>query len=183
MPIGLVLWLFAFMCAEVPPWHHAWRRERLDVTHVRYVEIAVDIAVVATEAPIDPPPEVRQLGVTSTEWTALLLAETAVAESALRADVVDCHTAGDGGAIPAWTTFGLALPKRAVCGSRREAARVAREMLRTSLETCRRLPVEERLAWYLSGHCDRGQKESKRRWRQFSKWLKLGESVTTDTDT
>lgn len=179
MPLLLILSLFAFECAEVPPWHHAWRRERLDVTHARYLEIAADIAVVSLEAPIDPPPEVGRLGVTSAEWTALLLAETAVAESALRADVVDCRTAGDGGAIPAWTTFGLALPKGSVCGSRREAARVAREMLRTSFDTCRQQAVEDRLAWYLSGRCDRGQAQSRYRWRRVARWLAIPSTRST----
>lgn len=150
----LVLIVLAFLRAEVPPWHHAWLNEPRAHTELRYFEIAQDIATAAEEAPLDG----------DVAWTALLLAETAAAESALRADVDECRRSGPGGRVRAWGTFGLARPRREVCANRLAAARLAREIIRDGWAACAARPERERLAYYLSGSCDRGVREARRRW-------------------
>ena len=146
----------ALLMGFVPPQDHAWRGEPSDETLARYWRVAKAIAEVAEEAPIDG----------DVDATVRLLAVTAASESALRADVIACRVAGDGGRVPAWGAFGLARRKAMVCGALVDAARVALEMLRVSLETCARVPRSERLAFFLSGdpHCQRGAAQSRYRW-------------------
>jgi hypothetical protein len=153
----LVLLVLAFLRTEVPPWHHAWRGEHPVHTQLRYWDVATDIARAADEAPLDE----------GVEWTALLLAETAVAEGAMREDVDACRKAGPGGRVPAWSLFGLARPRALVCRDRLAAARLAREELRRSWRACRGRPPSERLAYYLSGRCDRGLREARRRYMRL----------------
>ena len=155
----LALSALAMLLRLVPAQHHAWRGECTRDTIDRYLRVASAIADVAEDDPIDG----------DVEATVTLLAVTAASESAMRADVIACRVSGDGGRVPAWSAFGLARPKSLVCGSLLEAARIARDMLRASLETCARKPVAERLAFFLSGdaRCARGAPQSRYRWSRI----------------
>jgi hypothetical protein len=145
--------VMAILLREVPAEHHRWTGERHEVTLARYENLADAIASVAAD-----------------EHEAAMLAVTAAAESAIRADVLACQRWGDGGPkAKAWGAFGVVTPKAEACGPLPVQAALALRLLRTSLAACAHRPTPYRMAWYLSGSCSRGAQESARRWRIASR--------------
>lgn len=161
----LVDFVFAFFLAAVPVQHHA-HREPTATTLARYESISEDIARVA----LDPATTPLFDGADGRARTAILLASIAASESFLRADVDACKAKGDGGKSA--TVFQLQGAHKAVCADREEAARVALERVRASLEMCRRSPAPDRLALYTSGSCARGQRASRYRWQRAETWMR-----------
>lgn len=171
--LDLVDYLFAFFLAAVPAEHHA-HKEPLETTLARYSDIADDIAAVAldpTEDPVFDGPDGRAK-------TAVLLASIAAAESFLRADVDACKVRGDGG--KSTTVFQLQNAPKAVCQHREEAVRVALARVRQSFAACKGAPLEERLALYTSGRCDRGQRAARFRWQRAAKWSETHPVIDPD---
>jgi hypothetical protein len=157
--MDLATWTFLALVSWVPPEQHAYY-ERQHVTEARYWRVAAAIATAAAEAPLDG----------DAAWTAALLASTVAAESYVRADVVECRKSGYGGSRPALGAFQLVAVARVAC-ELDVAARAAREVLRGAFEVCKGPPAD-RMAWYLSGHCDRGLGQARWRYKRALRcWL------------
>jgi hypothetical protein len=165
----LAAYLLSAMNSWVPPAQHAYY-ETPDDTAGRYASIAGDIAEVA----LDPAEEPVFAGDDGRYKTALLLASIASYESSFRARVDDCRVAGDNGrAHGLWQTHA---PKDAVCTDRRQAARIALEMVRASFAECRALDFADRLSLYTDGACKHDWNRSRYRvWRAVRWWTHHGE--------
>ncbi len=106
--------------------------------------------------------------------TAALLVAVAYWESGRS---FDCSRVGDRGhSVSCWQIWccgrGFSVAR---CEELRanvfEAARVARDLLATSLRVCRRQPVADRLSQYTTGHC-MTNRESRMRWATAEKLLR-----------
>lgn len=130
--------ILAWLLAIVPP-GRVPERETYEQGLARYASIAEDIAAT-----------------THSRRTAALLVAIAVHESALRVDVDDGRTRGDGGrALGLWQLQGVD-PNL----TRAEQAAVALTRVRRSFAACASNDLRYRLAAYASGRCDRGWPES-----------------------
>jgi hypothetical protein len=146
--------VLAAMVAFVDPGSHRYL-EKPEITRARYVAIAEDIAAVVEAADGE---RVRDV-----ETEALLLAAIASYEGFFRADVDSCRV-GRSGAWSLWQIAGGGERRKAnVCGSRREAARVALSIVREGWMECSRLPFADRLSWYTDGACRRSWWRSRSR--------------------
>jgi len=98
--------------------------------------------------------------------TAVLLAVTAFAESSCRADAL-----GDRGRSAGFFGLWCGTPARCaiVVADPFGSARIARDMLATSLTVCRARPPAERLGLYLGSTCAAGLPQSRYRWWLFSR--------------
>ncbi len=161
---ALATYILVALMAWCPPHEHDFTRVDVAETVARYSQIADDIALVAEESPLFA-------GDDGPLRTAVLLASVASFESGnLRADIDSCEASGDGG--KAWSLWQLHRPKERICGSRRDAARAAVDMLRASMSACRALTQAERLAVFASGRCSSGRRESRNRWDRAASWLR-----------
>ena len=161
--MDLVSWTFLALATWVPVEHHRYY-EPTRVTVARYELVAEAIADAAREAPIDG----------DVSWTAALLASTVAAESFVRRDVVECRRDGYGGKRPARGAFQLVTDRATACDVRAAAA-AAREVLRGSFTACARQPETDRLAFYLSGRCDRGLGQARWRYRRALAWWRAAD--------
>lgn len=161
--MNLANYVLAAMLSWYPVATHDYTHVSEHDTLERYISIADDIVVTATETPLFA-------GDDGVLKTAMLSASVAGFESGgFRAEVDDCELAGDAGA--AWSLWQLHRPKEVICGTRRNAARMALAMMADSLKWCASLPQMERLAIYTSGSCGRGRAESRHRWERAARWL------------
>lgn len=105
------------------------------------------------------------LAVTDDEVEQRALLVTAVEESHMRADVLDCRVRGDNGrARSAWQVHPRSREEtEALCSSLVEGAAIALDRIRESVRACGRGPGA--YALYASGSCSRGTRISARRWR------------------
>ncbi len=151
-------WLFALLLAVAPP-GRVPARETEEAARVRYLDIATDIASVASD-PAEAPLFGGALG---RERTAALLAAVAYMESGLRLDVDDGRTRGDSGR--SCTIFQLSRGRKAcapLLADRRAATREALHSMRRSAAACPG-PVEGMLRAYAAGRCSAGEDESRAR--------------------
>ncbi|MDP9036473.1 MAG: hypothetical protein M3O50_16855 [Myxococcota bacterium] len=170
---SLVKYLVAAMLAWVPARVHA-PREPIDEVLTRYESIAADVASVALdekEAPLFAGPAGRS-------ETALLMLSIASYESTFQRVVDDGTRLGDNGhsyclmqirvgggeTREGWTGKQL-VDDRTLC------FRAGLHILHASFHACRKLPLEDRLSAYVSGHCYANAAISRSRiWRARSWW-------------
>ncbi len=170
---SLVSYLVAAMLAWVPPQSHA-PLETSEHVRARYDSIARDAATVVldeNETPVFDGPDRR------TE-TALLMLSVASYESSFSKRVDDgirrgdhgrsyCLMqirVGDGATREGWGGARL-IEDRKLC------FRAALHILQASFAACRKLPIDDRLSAYASGHCYADGKISRSRvWRARSWW-------------
>lgn len=151
---GLVTIVLTVMATWVPvSTHHYY--EPTETTVKRYVAIATDIVEIVEADEGERIENVRM--------EALLLASIASYESFFHADVDRCKR-GLGGA---WSVFQIAgggkRSKKRICMDRKEAVRVALEMVRESFRECERLPFLDRLSFYTDGRCNKNWERSRLR--------------------
>jgi hypothetical protein len=146
----MTAWLVALLLATLPV-------ERTRLSEERYREVAADVdAVVRDAAPLFG-------GSHGRERTAALLLAVAYMESGLRDD----NVRGKAGECGLWQT----MPVAGRCPeTRRDAAALALDMMRRSFTACRASPIDDRLAVYASGRCDRGLTESRARMQLARRW-------------
>jgi hypothetical protein len=170
---SLVSYLVAAMLAWVPPNAHAVLESR-DQVLARYDSIARDAVSVAldeSEAPVLGGPDSRA-------ETALLMLAVAsyessfskgVDEGARRGDnghsycLMQIHV-GQGATREGWSA-------RQLIENRRLCFRAALHIMQASFAACRKLPFDDRLSAYASGHCFQSAKISRSRvWRARAWW-------------
>ncbi len=95
------------------------------------------------------------------ERTAALLVALAWHESTFRPDAVGDHGRSRGL---------FQVQGRGALSDPQDAVKAALGMLRASFDACRARPLKERAAWYASGSCDRGLRESRHR-MQLAEWI------------
>ena len=170
---SLVSYLVAAMLAWVPPHAHASLESR-DHVLARYESIARDVVSVAldeTEAPVFEGPDSR------TETALLMLAVASyessfskrVDEGVRRGDnghsycLMQIHV-GQGATREGWSA-------RQLIEDRRLCFRAALHILQASFLACRKLPFDDRLSAYASGHCFADAVVSRSRvWRARAWW-------------
>lgn len=151
------------MEAWVAPNTHAYYEPRA-TTDARYLRIATAIATVA----LDPDHEPLFGGPKGRERTAFLLASIASYESNFSRSIETCRKGGDSGR--AWTLWQVHQPKGIACESLESGARLAVDMLRTSLHACADQAPKDRLAAYTDGVC-RPSRASRERYSRAVTWL------------
>ncbi len=170
---SLVSYLVAAMLAWVPPHAHAPIESR-DHVLARYESIARDVASVAldeSEAPVFEGPDRR------TE-TAVLMLAVASYESSFSRRVDEGTRRGDHGhsyCLMQVQVGGGATREgwngRQLIEDRKLCFRAALHILQASFAACRKLPLDDRLSAYASGHCFADAEISRSRvWRARAWW-------------
>jgi hypothetical protein len=169
---SLVSYLVAAMLAWVPPHAHAPLESNEHVL-ARYGSIARDVAGVAldeNESPVFDGPDSR------TE-TALLMLAVASYESSFSKRVDDGIRRGDHGL--SYCLMQIRVGTRAtregwsgpqLIEDRKLCFRAALHLLQASFTACRRLPLDDRLSAYASGHCFADAKISRSRLGRARAW-------------
>lgn len=142
----LEAWILTLMLALVP--HAAWSDTYARTAHA-----------IATAVEAEPPLFDGEHG---REKTAALMVSVAFFEGTLNPRAIG--KLGERGMFQAMP--GKLAPEAFAPGFLDDAdtqARVAIRMLRESLHECRALPLDDRLAFYASGSCEKGHRESENR--------------------
>lgn len=172
--LGLMLWLSPpddVTRLSLASEHHETTPERV----ARYALLAEAVdRVTRTEPPVFPGPD----GAART--AALLVAVTFHESDGWHWSIDTGARRGDGGT--SWCVGQIHLPGRTttpegwvgkdLVEDRDKCLRSALRVVRASMTMCRRHPVEERLAAYVSGSCDVALATSRRRWRTFQRALR-----------
>jgi hypothetical protein len=166
--LGLVIYLATAMSAWVPMANHSYY-EKLEMTQVRYSEIATTIAAAVldgNQVPIFNDED----DLTNRVKTGLLLASIAAYESSFKKEVDSCAEGGDHGL--AWGIWQTHANKTKVCADRSVAVRVALGMIETSFNNCKNRNISDRLSIYTDGICHTNWKRSRNRVERALSWHK-----------
>jgi hypothetical protein len=122
------------------------------------------------------------LDVSSTPEDAAILLSLARWESFFRTDVLRCQLRGGGLSLGPWQVQPRTSQEgTSTCSSPTEAAQLALQRVKESLQACKHLPVSERLAVYAAGSCasKQGKSLSRLRWSTAEKILQMNTFTVT----
>lgn len=184
-------WILAFLTRYSPPGHKTYFKfaeETKEEALVRYNEIADDLISTVYD------PSVKPLfsGPMGRQQTASILLGVMFWETSIRKDVdlgLGPHARGDNGR--SWCLMQINIGDGKTPGGlsgedlvrdRKACLAEGLRVIRGSFGACWQLPLNERLAAYASGSCDKGREKSKQRVGTGMRWFNNSKSLRPFSD-